>query len=68
MRHFSPVAVMSPLPVASMATTRPMVPSSRFSSLCETYTVAPSMTGETLMPRLLRWNSQTFLPVRACIA
>ena len=34
-RQISPVVVMSPLPVASIATTRPMVPSSTFSSLWE---------------------------------
>ena len=36
MRQRSPVEVMSPSPVASMATTRPIVPRSTFSSLCET--------------------------------
>ena len=36
MRHSSPVDVMSPLPVASIATTRPIVPWSMFSSLCAT--------------------------------
>jgi len=45
--------VMSPVPVASIAITRPIEPSSMFSSLWEPKTVSPSTSTEVLIPLLL---------------